>query len=32
MFAVRVEASGIRLKALESGGLRHGHFRARRPS
>ncbi len=31
MFAVRIEASGIRLKALESGGIRHGHFRARRP-
>ena len=32
MFAIRIEASGIRLKALESGGLRHGHFRARRPN
>ena len=31
MFAIRIEASGIRLKALESGGLGHGHFRARRP-
>ena len=31
MFTVRIEASGIRLRALESGGLRHGHFRARRP-
>ncbi len=31
MFAVRVAASGIRLKALESGGLSHGHFRAQRP-
>ena len=31
MFAIRIEASGIRLKALESGGLGHGHFRAWRP-
>ena len=31
MFAVRIEASGVRLEALESGGLKHGHFRARRP-
>ena len=31
MFAVRIEASGVRLKALESGGLKHGHFNAKRP-
>ena len=31
MFALRIEASTFRLKALESGGFKHGHFRARRP-
>ena len=31
MFAIRIEASAIRLKALESGGFKHGHFRATRP-
>jgi phosphoethanolamine N-methyltransferase len=31
MFALRVKASTFRLKALESGGFKHGHFRATRP-
>ena len=31
MFAIRIAASGVRLEALESGGLGHGHFRATRP-